>query len=122
MTKSNPLEKAVTKKIRDHLKSFDDVWHFKHHGHVMSQAGIPDIIGCTRGEFFAIEVKRITGAVTELQEHTLREIIIRGGGFSMVAYGFDDFKLKFDKFYKEVHNATENQNRREEGDNDSKLD
>lgn len=123
MKSKDPLEKHVTKKIRDYLKSLTGVWHYKNHaGMGMAQAGIPDIIGCIKsrvrimiganlfgevlevGVFFAIEVKRISGNVTALQEHTMKEIILTGGGFVIVGFGFDDFKLKFDKFYKEVVN------------------
>ena len=47
-------------------------------------AGIPDIIACIGGRFFAFEVKTESGRVTKLQEATIRKILAAGGIASVV--------------------------------------
>lgn len=42
-------------------------------------AGIPDIIACIGGRFFAFEVKTETGRLTALQEATIGKILATGG-------------------------------------------
>ena len=42
-------------------------------------AGIPDIICCHRGHFYAFEVKTDKGEPTELQKATIRKILASGG-------------------------------------------
>jgi penicillin-binding protein-related factor A (putative recombinase) len=48
----------MTKRILKTLKEkYPGVW-YKIHGGLYQEAGIPDIIGCYKGAFFAFEVKR----------------------------------------------------------------
>ena len=47
-------------------------------------AGIPDIISCVNGKFFAFEVKTATGKATPLQETTIRKILAAGGTAAVV--------------------------------------
>ena len=42
-------------------------------------AGIPDVIACIGGRFFAFEVKTTTGKTTALQEATMKKIRKCGG-------------------------------------------
>lgn len=42
-------------------------------------AGIPDIIACIGGKFFAFEAKQPSGKLTRLQELTLAKIQAAGG-------------------------------------------
>lgn len=51
-----------------------DIWIRKIHGGPYQRAGIPDLIGCLHGLFFAFEVKMPGEVATPLQLHTLREI------------------------------------------------
>jgi Holliday junction resolvase len=46
-------------------------------------SGVPDIIGCYRGCFFAVECKAGSGRTTALQEKNLEEIR-RNGGIAIV--------------------------------------
>ena len=46
--------------------------------------GIPDIIACIGGQFFAFEVKTESGRATKLQEATIRKILAAGGIASVV--------------------------------------
>jgi len=68
------LEKAITKKILDYLKSLDNCFAFKEHGGRYGTAGIPDIICCFNGRFIAFEVKTDKGKLTKLQEITIHRI------------------------------------------------
>ncbi len=53
----NP-ETRLTNKIRKALRRMnpDDVW-WKIHGGPSQESGIPDLLGCHRGRFIALEVK-----------------------------------------------------------------
>lgn len=45
------------------------------------QVGIPDIIGCLNGKFFALECKKDAGKMTPIQIVTL-DAIAKSGGFA----------------------------------------
>jgi hypothetical protein len=62
-----PREAQVLAKIARYLQTIPEVWFYKTHGGPFGKAGIPDIIGCYWGIFFAIEVKRPGGKATPLQ-------------------------------------------------------
>jgi Holliday junction resolvase len=42
-------------------------------------SGVPDIVGCHNGKFFAIECKAGKGKTTALQEKNIAQIIATGG-------------------------------------------
>lgn len=44
------------------------------HGSIYGTSGVPDIVACVDGKFFAFEVKRPGGKLTRLQEVTIRKI------------------------------------------------
>ena len=54
-------------------------------------AGIPDVICCLDGRFFAFEVKTPEGVVTKLQERTIHRIKV-AGGHAYVVRSVDDVK------------------------------
>jgi len=58
-----------------------------------TKAGVPDIIGCYEGNFFAIEVKKpeTINRVSKLQEYNL-DCIQEAGGSSLVACDVEDVK------------------------------
>jgi len=58
-------------------------WWCKIHGGP-SQRGIPDILGCYNGKFFAFEVKTAKGKLTELQVHNLNRIHRAGGAAKVI--------------------------------------
>jgi len=82
-------EKAITAEIRKYLKSRDDVWFFKVHGGPMQQAGVPDILVCKAGRFYAFEVKTRTGKTTVLQDRTIL-LINEAGGVAEVVRSVGD--------------------------------
>jgi Holliday junction resolvase len=68
------LEKDIVKAILKYLKTVPNCFAWKEHGGMYGTAGIPDIIACVDGRFYAFEVKTETGKPTALQEATIRKI------------------------------------------------
>ena len=73
------LEKDIVNKIMKYLKTVPRCFAWKEHGGMYGTAGIPDIIACVDGRFFAFEVKTDTGKATALQESTIRKILAARG-------------------------------------------
>lgn len=73
-------ESRIVASIRSFLRARPRTWHVKiWGGGVFQQAGLPDIIGCSDGLFFAFEVKVPRKTATPLQGATLRAIKRAGG-------------------------------------------
>lgn len=72
-------EKDIVQSILRYLKTVPHCFAWKTHGGMYGTAGIPDIIACVDGRFFAFEVKTTTGKATPLQETTIRKILASGG-------------------------------------------
>lgn len=72
-------ERDVVKAIMNYLKGVPGCFCWKEHGGMYGTAGIPDIIACINGRFFAFEVKTTIGKPTKLQEATIRKILAAGG-------------------------------------------
>ena len=77
-------EKDITNAILRYLKTVPCCFAWKEHGGMYGTAGIPDIIACAKGRFFAFEVKTATGKATPLQETTIRKILAAGGTAAVV--------------------------------------
>lgn len=73
------LEKDIVNAILRYLKTIPNCFCWKEHGGMYGTAGIPDIIACIGGRFFAFEVKQPHGKLTRLQELTLAKIRAAGG-------------------------------------------
>lgn len=73
------MEKDIVAAILRHLKSRSRCFAWKTHGGMYGTAGIPDIIACIDGRFYAFEVKQPSGKLTRLQEATLGKIQAAGG-------------------------------------------
>lgn len=56
-----------------------DIWFFKVWGGPFQSSGIPDLVGCCKGLFFALEVKEPDGGADELQIETIADINQAGG-------------------------------------------
>ena len=72
-------EKAMENKIKQYLKTVEDLYFFKEHGGLYGTAGVPDIICCYKGQFIALEVKAPDGKATALQDATIKRIRKAGG-------------------------------------------
>lgn len=77
-------EKEIVAKILRYLKTVPMCFAWKEHGGIYGTAGIPDIIACISGRFYAFEVKTPEGKTTKLQEATIRKILVCGGTVSVV--------------------------------------
>lgn len=67
--------KAAVRKMLGELGAY----HFSPPANGYGRMGIPDIIGCYRGYFFAIECKAGRGKLTALQELEIERIREAGG-------------------------------------------
>jgi len=67
--------KANVKRQLDKLGAY----HFSPQSGIYGRSGIPDIIGCYKGKFFAIECKAGGNEPTELQLKELQKIHDAGG-------------------------------------------
>ena len=77
-------EKDIVIKIMRYLKTVPKCFAWKEHGGIYGTAGIPDIIACIGGKFYAFEVKTLVGKPTKLQEITIQKILDCGGIVSIV--------------------------------------
>jgi hypothetical protein len=71
-------EKKVKNKVRKILTE-RGVYQFMPATHGFGTSGVPDIIGCYKGRFFAIECKAGNNRPTALQEKNLNTIAGAGG-------------------------------------------
>lgn len=77
-TKENLVKKQI-KKILEELECY----YFMPPANGYGRAGIPDFVGCLKGQFIAIEAKAGKGKTTALQDREI-EKIKRSGGFAIV--------------------------------------
>lgn len=71
-------EAKVKKKVTEQLKKLGAYYFYAFTGGY-GKSGVPDIIGCYRGFFFAIECKAGTNKPTPLQAKNIRDIGEAGG-------------------------------------------
>ena len=75
---ASPPEAKVKKKVTEQLKALGAYYFYAFTGGY-GRSGVPDIIGCYRGYFFAIECKAGKNKPTPLQEKNIEEITKAGG-------------------------------------------
>jgi Holliday junction resolvase len=85
MTPEGKVKKHL-KKALDELFAAQGGWYFMPIGGAFAEKGIPDIIGCWGGRFFAIEVKAKGGTTTKLQQIKMQQIA-NAEGFVGVCVG-----------------------------------
>ena len=85
--KENDIVRAILK----YLKTVSGCFAWKEHGGMYGTAGIPDIIACIKGRFYAFEVKTPVGKTTALQDATIRKIR-ECGGQAFVVRSVDEVK------------------------------
>jgi Holliday junction resolvase len=71
-------EAKVKQRVVKHLKAMGAYYFFPVTGG-FGNSGVPDIVGCIRGRFFAIECKAGKNTTTRLQDSHLEEIRKQGG-------------------------------------------
>jgi Holliday junction resolvase len=72
-------EKKVKLKVRAILDWGKDIYYFTPMTGGYGRSGVPDIVGCYKGRFFAIECKAGKGTTTALQDKNIKEIKKAGG-------------------------------------------
>jgi penicillin-binding protein-related factor A (putative recombinase) len=71
-------EAKVKKRVVQQLKLLDAYYFYPVTGGY-GRSGVPDIVGCYKGKFFAIECKAGTNKPTPLQALNLEQIMLTGG-------------------------------------------
>ena len=90
-------ESALSRKILEELKKIG--WAVKFHGSQFAERGVPDILACVEGRFFAVEVKSTAGRTTKIQRYQIRKII-NAGGTVIVARSLDEVLEEIKKLTK----------------------
>jgi hypothetical protein len=75
-------EKAVKAKVVKQLKTLDTYYFFPATGGY-GRSGVPDIVGCYKGYFFAVECKAGKNTTTPLQDKEIAAIH-KAGGWAIV--------------------------------------
>jgi len=86
-------EQQIQAKILKYLKS---IGAYTIKTIVSNRKGIPDIIACIDGNFYAFEIKTNKGKVSPLQEYELSKIK-RAGGISSLVRNVEDIKTLMQK-------------------------
>lgn len=81
-------ESKKSRKIIEKL-TLEGAFAFKIHGGAMMLAGLPDIICCYQGRFFAFETKMPKGKPSRIQEF-IHEKIRQAGGVVAIVYSVDE--------------------------------
>ena len=80
---SDPLESKFKQRVKKDLDSLPNCYYFVKEAGALR--GIPDIIGCVKGRFFGLELKRNRQEATKsagrvvLQRYHIRQINAAGG-------------------------------------------
>lgn len=79
MLKDRPMSEAeVTREIREYLRVCG-IFHWKQFQGLGALPGVADIIGCWRGRFLAIEVKKVGLKPTPAQRKFIDQVNAAGG-------------------------------------------
>ena len=76
-------EATIQRNIVRYLKDLG-AWCLKVHGSPYQRAGVPDLLCCHKGRFYAFEVKRPGERPTPLQSHELQQVQTAGGVSAVV--------------------------------------
>lgn len=91
--KENSLQSAILEYLKGNprkgIKGIGGWWLNFHGGSVFMPRGIPDIIGCFKGRFIALEVKRPGEQPTKLQAKTL-ELLQAAGAVTGIVHDVDE--------------------------------
>jgi hypothetical protein len=94
-------EGKVKKKVKNFLNQTEGCWFFMPATYGFGRSGVPDIVGCYRGHFFAIECKANGNKPTALQEKAMRDIQTGGGVTWLVdENNLDEFQTSFVRGFK----------------------
>ncbi len=74
--------------IMDRLEA-EGGWWMKVHGSIFQIAGVPDIIGCWKGRFIAIEAKMPGNGPSLIQTEVIK-LLLKAGARAGVAYSVEE--------------------------------
>jgi len=89
-----PSEANIVRSMVRELNSIDGVYCFRTHGGSFQMRGTPDIIGCARGRFFAIEAKRSDKEAPSSAQLYILCLLKNAGGETFVSYDPKAEKVK----------------------------
>jgi len=86
--------REISRKNGTHVEVTDgSAWSYKPPSGAYGKKGTPDFLFCINGCFIAIEVKRISGSMTKMQDIELQKISDAGGlAILLVGKNFEVFK------------------------------
>lgn len=90
------METALVRRIRRELER-RGAWTVKIHGGPMQESGIPDIVGCYRGRFLGLEVKRPDGDRPSGLQRYMIEKVTTAGGFACAVRTVEEALAVLDK-------------------------
>ena len=73
MTRENKIQAGIVRFLRKQ----DDCWVYPTCDRFT--VGVPEILGCLKGRFFALEVKKPTGRLSKIQTYQLLKVRDAGG-------------------------------------------
>lgn len=77
-------ESLFKEKVFRDLKELKGIWFFK--SHELSLIGIPDVIGCKNGKFFALELKKDAKSKPSKMQLYIIDKIKGASGYAAVVY------------------------------------
>lgn len=95
-------EKKFENKVKAWLESTftNNVWFFKVFGSMFQKSGVPDIVGCLNGRFFALELKSNVGKASALQLKVIHLMKLAGAYAVVVSPdNWDEVKRDLIKIY-----------------------
>ena len=84
LTPEGKVKKRVTRQMDEMRAKGCELFYFFPAPGGYGASGVPDIVGCFKGKFFAIECKAGKNKPTMLQEHQMKKITDAGGGCLVV--------------------------------------
>lgn len=82
-------EADLIRKIQTWLKTIPGTWAYKVHGGMFGRAGVPDILICYRGRFYAMEAKVDHNTTTDKQAYELN-LLTQAGAVAGVVRSLED--------------------------------
>ncbi|RKY42302.1 MAG: VRR-NUC domain-containing protein [Candidatus Makaraimicrobium thalassicum] len=90
--KESEVQTLLLRRLRD---EFPGIYVRKIHQTQFSHNGIPDLVGCLNGMFFAIEVKKRGGKLSALQQREL-DFILESDGIGLICWEEGDITRVID--------------------------
>ncbi|AVJ51022.1 endonuclease [Microbacterium phage Pikmin] len=80
------LESEIVRRILATLNAIDGVYCLRTHGGAFQLKGTPDILGCAKGRFFAIEAKQRAGLKPSPAQKYILGLFEKAGGRVFVSH------------------------------------